>query len=200
VTNVCSPARNFVRRQALLYADLNDSQLSRAENSLQLITRSILISILLLGCVGCDQVTKGIAQTYLMPGDTHSYLHDTFRLVLARNTGAFLSIGENLPETLRMAIFIGGVSILTLGSLLAALFAPRLNRSQVAAFALIGSGGLGNLIDRLAHYGTVTDFLNIGIGSLRTGIFNFADVVLMVGLSLLCLVGGRSTPTADNPT
>ena len=112
-------------------------------------TRSILISILLLGCVGCDQVTKGIAQTYLLPGETHSYLHDTLRLILARNTGAFLSIGESLPETVRTAIFVGGVSMITLGSLLAALFARGLNLWQVAAFALIGSGGLGNLIDRL---------------------------------------------------
>jgi signal peptidase II len=124
-----------------------------------------------------------------VPGDSHSYLHDTIRLVLAQNPGAFLSIGENLPAAARSALFIVGVGILTLSSLLAALFARGLNRWQIAAFALIASGGLGNLTDRLTHQGGVTDFLNIGFGNLRTGIFNVADMVLMVGIAVLCFAG-----------
>jgi len=32
----------------------------------------------------------------------------------------------------------------------------------------------------------VTDFLNVGIGSLRTGIFNVADVIVMIGA--VCLL------------
>jgi signal peptidase II len=166
-------------------------------NAERLITRSILISILLFACVGCDQATKGIARTYLLPGETHSYLHDTFRLVLARNSGAFLSIGETLPETVRTALFMGGVGILTLGSLLAALFARSLSHWQIAALALIGSGGLGNLLDRLTHDGRVTDFLNVGLGSVRTGIFNVADVALMIGLALLYVVRVRGRTPAN---
>ena len=45
--------------------------------------------------------------------------------------------------------------------------------------------GSGNLIDRILHDGTVVDFLNFGIGSLRTGIFNVADVAIMGGAALL---------------
>ncbi len=33
--------------------------------------------------------------------------------------------------------------------------------------------------------GSVIDFLNIGIGPVRTGIFNVADVAIMVGIALL---------------
>jgi hypothetical protein len=58
------------------------------------------------------------------------------------------------------------------------------------------SGGLGNVIDRLARSGFVTDFLNVGIGPLRTGIFNFADFALFVGVGIIVLFGTSSTHTA----
>jgi signal peptidase II len=35
--------------------------------------------------------------------------------------------------------------------------------------------------------GSVVDFLNVGIGSLRTGIFNVADMAIMLGVALLLL-------------
>jgi signal peptidase II len=47
------------------------------------------------------------------------------------------------------------------------------------------AGGLGNLIDRLAYGGYVVDFVNIGIGPLRTGVFNVADVGVVVGALML---------------
>jgi signal peptidase II len=46
------------------------------------------------------------------------------------------------------------------------------------------AGGTSNLVDRIAR-GNVVDFMNVGIGSLRTGIFNVADVALMVGVVLV---------------
>jgi signal peptidase II len=50
-------------------------------------------------------------------------------------------------------------------------------------------GGIGNLIDRVVHNGLVTDFINVGMGPLRTGIFNVADVAVMgSGIALMFLV------------
>ena len=46
------------------------------------------------------------------------------------------------------------------------------------AFALILGGGLSNMWDRILHSGFVVDFMNLGIGSLRTGIFNVADMAI----------------------
>lgn len=46
---------------------------------------------------------------------------------------------------------------------------------------MIIGGGMGNLIDRLFFNGLVIDFLNIEIGPLRSGIFNVADIAIMVG-------------------
>ena len=51
----------------------------------------------------------------------------------------------------------------------------------------LAASGLGNLIDRLTHHGLVTDFLNLGFGALRTGIFNVADVAGVVGIAILVL-------------
>ena len=55
---------------------------------------------------------------------------------------------------------------------------------------LVIAGGSSNLIDRIAR-GSVVDFMNVGIGSLRSGIFNFADVALMFGLVLI-VIGSRN--------
>jgi signal peptidase II len=65
---------------------------------------------------------------------------------------------------------------------------------QHLAVVLLLAGGIGNLIDRLFHGGLVIDFLNVGIGPLRTGIFNVADVAIMAGFGILILYRG---PSAD---
>lgn len=155
------------------------------------ITRICLVALTLFGCVGCDQISKEIARTYLASGVSHSFWHDTFRLVRADNAGAFLSLGDKLPEHARTIIFTGVVGILSLGALLGALWTRGLGRLQVAALSLIAAGGFGNWIDRLTREGQVTDFLNVGVGPVRTGIFNVADMILMGGLILLAFARGR---------
>ena len=47
------------------------------------------------------------------------------------------------------------------------------------------SGGIGNLWDRVIPDGRVIDFMDVGIGSLRTGIFNVADLCITTGVVLL---------------
>jgi signal peptidase II len=138
----------------------------------------------MVGCVGCDQVTKAVARAHLPQGHSLSLLDDTLRLQHAENAGAFLSIGASLPEGMRRALFTAGGALLTLGAMGWALFSPRLKWSGVIGAALISGGGVGNLIDRFAQGGHVTDFLNVGIGGLRTGIFNVADMALVLGLLL----------------
>ncbi len=148
-------------------------------------TRLLLVAILLLGCVGCDQITKVAARTHLSDGPGVSFLHDTVRLVYAENPGAFLSLGASLSKPIRTAVFQGAAGLLVLGLIASALFWRGLSGIQVVALALLGASGLGNLIDRVLYDGLVTDFLNIGIGSLRTGIFNVADIVGVAGAIIL---------------
>lgn len=66
-----------------------------------------------------------------------------------------------------------------------------LRPSFVIAISFIIGGGVGNLIDRMFNNGAVIDFMNIGVGSLRTGIFNVADVAIVTGMGLLIFIGLR---------
>jgi signal peptidase II len=158
------------------------------------LTRLIIVTSLLLCCVGCDQVTKVAARAHLSEGPSITYLHDTFRLTYAENTGAFLSIGQSLSKSARTIVFQGGVGLIVLWLIGAALFRRGLSRAQVAALTLLGASGLGNLIDRLIYDGRVTDFLNLGIGPLRTGIFNVADIVGVAGIVVLLVFRGDTAP------
>ncbi len=79
------------------------------------------------------------------------------------------------------------------GVFLAALLwrASSLGRRELAAFGLLLAGGLSNLVDRLVGGGVVVDFLNLGVGALRTGIFNVADVAITAGALLLLWATAR---------
>lgn len=144
--------------------------------------RFILIFFVLVFCVGCDQVTKSIVRSVLPTTEPWSYLSDTLRLQLVYNRGAFLSLGSSLPEAWRQGIFTIGAGLLLLGALTYAFLHKPGRPSIVLAFALFSAGGVSNLFDRLAHGGLVVDFINIGVGSVRTGIFNIADIVIIVGV------------------
>lgn len=133
--------------------------------------------------IGCDRVTKQLAKQHLMFNDTRSYFHDTFRLEYAENTGAALSVGDSLPK----AVSFWLLSMLPL-AILGVLFIyvmRRLNEFswlKLLSFALVIAGGLGNIIDRIVYDRHVTDFMNMGIHNVRTGIFNVADVCISAGI------------------
>ena len=69
-------------------------------------------------------------------------------------------------------------------------------RRAAASFLLVlfVAGGSSNWIDRLLH-GRVVDFLNLGIGPVRTGVFNVADVAIMAGALLVILGSFRQHPS-----
>ena len=152
-----------------------------------------MVSTLLLGCVGCDQVTKEIARAQLTLGESHAFLGDTLRITHVENPGAFLGLGANLPELARLMVFQGAIGLLVLALLWVAAFRPGTRPWHVAGFTLLASSGIGNLIDRILNDGRVTDFLNVGIGSLRTGIFNVADVVGLLGFVVLLFANSEAT-------
>lgn len=150
-------------------------------------TRSAVILSLLILTVGCDQMTKDAAQQYLAFEPPQSWFYDTVRLEYAENTGAFLSLGGGLSKELRILLFQVFPAISLVALTLYLLFSKTPSMLFIVAWGLIVSGGLGNLMDRVLHDGRVIDFMNLGIGSLRTGIFNVADVCITIGVSLLFL-------------
>jgi signal peptidase II len=134
----------------------------------------------------------------LQSGITESLFSDSLRLQLTQNPGSFLSLGASLPEPLRFGLFTAVVAIVLIGLVCAALFA-RLSTARFVALALVAGGGISNLIDRLLYDGRVTDFLNVGIGSLRTGIFNLADMAILAGALLLVLRMRGAAPLPSTP-
>ena len=147
------------------------------------------MTIILLTCVGCDQITKIAARNYLSFSQPMYYLGGIFRLQYTENTGSFLSLGSALPSELRFWVFTILMGIALAGMLAAVLAHRSLHPNDLTGLSLIVAGGLGNLIDRTINNGAIFDFMNIGVGSLRTGIFNIADVAIMVGAGLLIFRG-----------
>ena len=148
-------------------------------------SRALWVIAIALVCVGCDQSTKLAAQTWLPASEVLSFLGGTLRLQLAANHGAFLGLGESLPEGWRQGLLSAGVGCVLLAVFWYALVARALKPDWVLALALMVGGGASNLLDRLRYGGYVVDFINVGIGPVRTGIFNVADMALMLGGALI---------------
>ena len=72
-----------------------------------------------------------------------------------------------------------------------ALFVRAGRAPFIFALALVLAGGASNLIDRFVNDGYVVDFINLGAGPIRTGIFNIADVAITVGALLLLIQSWR---------
>jgi signal peptidase II len=156
-----------------------------------LFRRWCLIVLLVTGTVGCDRVTKHIATQKLAGLPTQSYLADTLRLGYAENVGGFLSVGANLSAPVRTIIFTAATGVL-LVLLIAAAWRNGWERWRTVALSLFIAGGASNWIDRFTT-GMVVDFLNVGIGSLRTGVFNVADMAIMAGVALLLVTATKTS-------
>lgn len=147
--------------------------------------------------VAADLISKSFLERAFFGQPTLHLLGDTLRIGYVLNAGVFLSLGHALSPQTRFWLFVVGV-----GGVLAMLVGltlkdARFQVPEVAAVAAIVGGGLGNLVDRV-QLGAVRDFLNVGIGPLRTGIFNVADMAITFGGIALILIPllRKRTPSA----
>lgn len=148
----------------------------------------VLLSVTSVISIALDQYTKYLATRHLLGQEELSWWNDFFVLTYSINHGAFLGLGNSLPEHIRDLIFSGLVSLFLLGFIIYALRDKTMGTLQNIACGLIISGGLSNLYDRITNNGGVVDFMNMGIGGLRTGIFNVADMAIMAGVFMLLFV------------
>ena len=155
--------------------------------------RAALLCLLLAATAGCDRVTKHYALTTLAGAPGQSFLGDTIRLGYHENAGGFLSTGATWRPATRTVVFQLANGAFLFGTLILAV-RYQWSRLAVAGLILFVAGGLSNLIDRVAM-GTVIDFMNIGIGPVRTGIFNVADVAIVAGVVLLLADRYRARPS-----
>jgi len=68
--------------------------------------RNLLIIILLVINVGCDQVSKTIVRQRVEFNESISLLDDFVTLTKVENTGAFLSLGHNLSRMAYITLMI----------------------------------------------------------------------------------------------
>ena len=93
-------------------------------------------------------------------------------------------MGAGMDPATRFWIFTVAIAAIMIGILYFLIRTRDLSAFHIIAYSLVAGGGIGNLVDRVMKQ-TVTDFINMGFGSLRTGIFNVADMAIMLALFLL---------------
>lgn len=157
--------------------------------------KAAFIFTIIIICITGDQFTKYVALKYLQPIEPMSFFYDTLRLHYTENTGALLSLGESLSEQTRFWLFIVFVILLLTALTIYAYRISFLYKLKILGLCLIAGGGFSNLIDRITNNGAVIDFLNLGIGNLRTGIFNIADFLILLGIATVLIFHGHK---ADN--
>lgn len=155
--------------------------------------RRCLLLIAIVATIGCDQVTKHMATSSLSGTSGRSYLGGTLRMTYTENPGGFLGMGGELPPLARTVVFTGATGLMLVGMVVLGI-RERLRGLALLGVTLFVAGGASNWVDRVAN-GRVVDFLNVGIGPVRTGIFNVADVALMAGGFLFVLAELRKRPS-----
>lgn len=143
-----------------------------------------MVAILLV-TISTDQFTKLLARRILEASNDLAFLNDFVKFSLIQNYSGFLGIVSSLSSSMQFFLLTICVSVLLLGCLGYLLFYPKRTTRYDALLATITGGGASNLLDRFLHNGGVTDFLSLGFGTLRTGIFNLADVYILVGSFLV---------------
>ncbi len=135
-----------------------------------------------------DQYSKQLAIEHLAQGQMYGYVNNFFRLIFARNPGAWGSLGSDWPSPLKEISLIL-IPTLVLGYIFYSLFSNKTNKLEKWSYSLILAGGIGNLIDRVKD-GSVIDMFWFGFEKykyLQTNIFNLADVYVMIGVGFLLL-------------
>ncbi len=160
------------------------------------IQRLVFALLILLLCTGFDRITKQVAREKLASAPPISLLSDTIRIQYSENPGGTLSVGASLSPKARYLLFVILSGLVSAITLVYALMNQSLRWTQFIGLLLIASGGLGNLLDRFLYKGIAIDFLNIGIGSVRTGIFNIADVFIVAGVTMFVLFSLKDEPKA----
>ena len=133
-----------------------------------------------------DRFTKYIAVEYLKGNGARSFFNNIFVLVYAENTGAFLSLGKNWNIYIKYFVLLIIPILVCIAGLLYLMIKEKKNYHIIICSCIIG-GGIGNLVDRLFNGFTVIDFMNFGIGNIRTGILNVADISVTFGVILLII-------------
>ncbi|MFN7542691.1 MAG: signal peptidase II [Acidobacteriota bacterium] len=138
-----------------------------------------------------DRGTKMWIEARVSVYDTIVVIPDVFNIVHTRNRGAAFGMLSTAPESVRLTVLVGlAVGILGLIAWMLWQATEEKKSSEEwmnrLALALVMGGAVGNLWDRILK-GSVTDFLQVFLGSYEWPSFNVADSGISVGAVLMAL-------------
>jgi signal peptidase II len=146
--------------------------------------RYTMFTILTIVGLLLDQATKLYIDRTMQLFDSIPVLTDFFHITYVRNRGAAFSFLSN--ASWRLPFFIGITFVAAIAILVA--FHKLRDDQKLAhvSLAMIFSGAIGNLIDRI-RLGEVIDFLDAHWYRHHWPAFNVADSLICVGVFLLAV-------------
>lgn len=153
----------------------------------------ILYGVILLLGIALDQLTKALVVKHLAVNETVPLWEGVFHFTHVKNPGAAFGM---LKDHRWVFLIFSGVAIVLLSVYLFRGISymsdkredgsyPPLGVLGGIALAMIVSGGIGNMIDRLSPSGLVVDFIDVRL--INFAVFNVADCLVCVGAALLAL-------------
>lgn len=144
--------------------------------------------------VALDQTTKLMVKASFFLGESMEVLGNLLRFTYIENPG--MAFGIRIGGKYFFTVFAAIATVVIM------VYLYRIRREKLPArlsLALILGGAIGNLIDRFA-YGSVIDFIDVGINNTRWPVFNIADSAVSIGMVILvALVLFEKEKTAAEP-
>lgn len=165
---------------------------------LSLTGRRVGLSLLFLGLLGADRVTKILAERSLVFGDSVPVLPGFFQLTLVHNTGMAFGMLDDVNIGAKAWILTGVSAVLIAVIIGFAIKAGPLSRWTASGITLMLAGALGNMWDRIS-YGYVVDLFDAYIGDAHWPVFNVADATICVGVGFLLLESVAEFRGASDP-
>ncbi len=131
-----------------------------------------------------DIITKNIIKAKMELYSSISVIDGFFNIVYVLNPGAAFSILHDMNESYRQLFFVS-ITIIAIFIILY-IFIQEKSKVSIIGFALILSGAIGNLIDRI-YLGKVVDFLDFYYSSYHFPAFNIADSCITIGVALIII-------------
>lgn len=139
----------------------------------------IIYSAIIVVGVILDQLTKWLAVKFLEPIDTCPLIKNVLHLTYVENEGAAFGMMKD-SRWIFMTVSVIAIAIFT-----AYLYLGHAeNMLYAVSLSMVISGGIGNMIDRIA-LGYVVDFIDFRL--INFAVFNGADSFVCVGAGLLIL-------------
>jgi len=163
------------------------------------LSRNLGIILLIIFNIAIDQISKVIVRANIQLKEVIELIGDKFILTNVYNRGAFLGMGSEMNDTLRLILLLV-LPTLVLGYLIYYIVTNKtLDKLSTIALSCIAGGGIANVFDRIA-FGKVTDFFFIDLGGVfKTGIFNVADMSVSFGMIVLVYTWFLSTRKTQTP-